>query len=106
MHAIEYSVRLYALVLVLLGLAEHLVFRIQGELRSKTALLIAMLLADLIHIYVVTWTWFAGPYAVLLSDISSLLPRDFLSLAGNVLLVAWAAIVRVKYLSSSRSKLE
>jgi hypothetical protein len=49
LHALEYSVRLYALVLILLAIVEHLMFRVRAETRSKKALLVGMVVGDILH---------------------------------------------------------
>jgi hypothetical protein len=102
MYALEYSVQLYALVLMLLAVVEHLIFRVKAEPQSKRALLVGMLLADVLHLSVVGWTWFCGPYAVPFSDLHALDTMHFVSLAGNFVLVWIALAVRVQYLSKAK----
>jgi hypothetical protein len=101
-YALEYSVRLYALVLILLAIVEHLMFRVKAELQSKKALEGGMLVADVLHLSVVGWTWFCGPYAVPVSALLSLDTMSLVSLAGNFVLAWIATAIRMEFLAKAK----
>ncbi|GAX73281.1 hypothetical protein CEUSTIGMA_g735.t1 [Chlamydomonas eustigma] len=100
----SFAVEIYGLVLIILAVAELGIFLVKDQIASKHCLLVAMLLGDLIHIWVFLKTWMLdedGHSMNMLNQSLSWSSREWVALSTNFVLIVVMVFTRGAYLLSN-----
>jgi len=97
----SFAVEIYGLVLIILAVAELGIFLVKDQIASKHCLLLAMLIGDVIHIWVFSKTWMLNEDGRSMHIINQSLTwssREWVAVSTNFVLVVIMVFTRGTYL--------
>ncbi|KAG1671137.1 hypothetical protein FOA52_005389 [Chlamydomonas sp. UWO 241] len=101
-EVVEFSVKIYGLVLVLLGISEFLIFFcVRGQVQAKKMMLVGMWIADVTHIVVFHNSWcydWEGSYVPVAQQMGSWQQREWVAFSTNIPLVVLFLLLRTMYI--------